>query len=198
MANVVIHFDSNEKQKVQPAKKQTEIYTDISLLSKFRNAYKSVIKRDLIQLNLNKTDNSQFLAIDDNDSPLLVSATSLTENTSTPIYKVSKSINVKAVQNAIQNIFSFFPGERVLYPEFGSRLKMHLYNGITLFNQERIVSEIYSNLELFDQRVIVKDIAIVTSDKDKDDNTVTLRIIYCIDGLPDEYYTYDYSYVSGD
>ncbi len=119
-------------------------------------------------------------------------------HTQTLGYKVARSVNVKAVFNAINNIFSFFPGERVLFPEFGSRLKIHLYNGITYFNQERIVAEIYSNLEQFDQRVIVDDIAIVTSDEDKDDNTVVLRIFYHIDGLPDTHYHYDYSYVTGD
>jgi len=45
-------------------------------------------------------------------------------------YRLGKLVNVKAVTNSIHNIFTWTPGERILNPEFGSRLKKYLYEGI--------------------------------------------------------------------
>ena len=56
--------------------------------------------------------------------------------------KVSKSVNVQAVRNSLRNIFTWIPGERILLPEFGSKLYTLLYEGITPLNEERIVAEI--------------------------------------------------------
>ena len=49
----------------------------------------------------------------------------------TASYKVEKSLNVKAIFNSLRNIFTWIPGERILLPEFGSRLRSLLYEGIT-------------------------------------------------------------------
>lgn len=45
--------------------------------------------------------------------------------------KVNKSVNVQAIKNSLKNIFTWIPGERILLPEFGSKLHMLLYEGIT-------------------------------------------------------------------
>ncbi len=167
MANTVISFYNGSNDDSKKETPSAEIYTDIS-----RQSVNSIKYRKLL-IDYNKK-------VDDNSLDL----------------KITKSVNIQAVANAIHNIFEFFPGERVLYPEFGSRLRMHLYNGITMYNQEQIVAEIYSNLESFDKRVVVDDIVIETNDEDKDDNTVVLRILYHIDGLPDSHYSYEYSYIT--
>ena len=46
-------------------------------------------------------------------------------------YKVQKNVNANAVKEAIKNIFTWMPGERILLPEFGSKLYSLLYEGIT-------------------------------------------------------------------
>lgn len=46
-------------------------------------------------------------------------------------YRVAKDVNVRAVFNSLHNIFTWTPGERVLDPEFGSRLRKMLYEQIT-------------------------------------------------------------------
>ena len=46
-------------------------------------------------------------------------------------WKIEKSVNVKAIYNSLRNIFTWIPGERILLPEFGSRLRSLLYEGIT-------------------------------------------------------------------
>lgn len=59
-------------------------------------------------------------------------------------YVVDKNVNAIAVKQAIHNIFTWMPGERILLPEFGSRLRTLLYEGITPETEERIVAEIRS------------------------------------------------------
>ena len=163
MANVLVQFDDYDlEQEIQKQPSTYEVYSDISLQSKY----------------------GMTTHFANNDA---ISST----------FRVSRSANVKAVQNAIENIFNFFPGERILYPEFGSRLKFHLYNGITTFNVEQVVAEVYSNAEQFDERIVIDDILVISTDEDTDDNTVTLQIVYHIAGLSKEHYTYEYSYVTG-
>ena len=200
MANVVIKFDSYNQPAPQKKQNSSEVYVDVSLQSKYgaemhHVGASSFVNKDKL---LDVGDNTS-LNVSPSSSGLvqLKLATDEKADAVKNSFKVARSVNVKAVQNAIENIFSFFPGERVLYPEFGSRLKMHLYNGITTFNVEQIIAEIYSNAEQFDKRVVIDDIQTVYDEKDVDDNTVALRIIYHIDGLNTEHYTYDYSYVTG-
>lgn len=66
--------------------------------------------------------------------------------------KIAKSVNVKAVRNSIHNIFTWIPGERILLPEFGSRLYLMLYEGITPLTEERIIAEIRSCMTEWEPR----------------------------------------------
>ena len=56
--------------------------------------------------------------------------------TDAPGYFVGKLVNAKAVKNSLKQIFSWVPGERVLNPEFGCRLREYLYEGILDHNVE--------------------------------------------------------------
>lgn len=91
-------------------------------------------------------------------------------------FTVSRSINVRAVQNSIDNIFQWIPGERILNPEFGTKLKYYLHEGITDFNREQIASEIKSSLAKYDSRVIVDSITNRSTLDDTEDNTIVLDI----------------------
>ena len=51
-------------------------------------------------------------------------------------FKISKDVNVKAVFNSLHNIFTWIPGENILIPDFGSRLRKMLYEQITEYNVE--------------------------------------------------------------
>lgn len=58
------------------------------------------------------------------------------------LHRVAKLVNVKAVQNSIRQIFTWIQGERVLNPEFGSRLRYLLYEQLTPQNQEAVAAEV--------------------------------------------------------
>lgn len=109
-------------------------------------------------------------------------------------YRVSKLVNVKAVQNSLHQIFTWIPGERIINPEFGSNLRRYLYEGITDQNIEAIVAEIRHCVSKWEPRVVVDKVVNVQSTDDTENNTVRLDVVYHIIGLDDEQFRYTYTY----
>lgn len=107
-------------------------------------------------------------------------------------YRIQRNVNVNAVKNSIRNIFTWIPGERILNPEFGNKLRLYLYEGITDFNVEKIVSEIRHCVLEWEPRAQIVEIANVSSIDETEDNTVHLQIRYTISGLTDEQFAYDF------
>lgn len=108
--------------------------------------------------------------------------------------KMSKDVNVRAVMNSLRNIFTWIPGERILNPEFGETISRHLYQGITQFNVEQIMSGIRSLCSRWEPRVRIVDVINKSTVEDTEDNTVHLEIVFTIPGLSDRQYTYSYIY----
>ena len=105
---------------------------------------------------------------------------------------IQKSVNVAAVFNSLRNIFTWIPGERILLPDFGSRLRELLYEQITEYNVEQIISEIKSVCLKYEPRVNIVKIVNVSSVDDTENNTVRLEIIFTIPSLGPEQYNYSY------
>lgn len=112
-------------------------------------------------------------------------------------WRVSKLVNVKAVQSSLHHIFTWTPGERIINPEFGNRLKVYLYEGITEFNVEQIKSEIRQCVSKWEPRANIIAIDDVSTIDDTEDNTVHLEITYTIPDLSDEQFVYSYYYKRG-
>lgn len=115
-------------------------------------------------------------------------------NTSMSKYKVDRSVNVRAVQNSLHNIFSWLPGERILNPEFGNTLYKYLYSGITDYNTEQIIAEIQHCISEYEPRVSINQIVNVSTVEDTENNTIHLEIIYSIPTLNEQQYSYMYTY----
>lgn len=109
-------------------------------------------------------------------------------------FKIAKLVNVKAVQQSLHNIFDWMPGERILNPEFGSKLKTLLYQGITPMTNEQIVAEIRGAIIQWEPRVELDTVIDATTLDDQENNTIHLEIIYRIPSLSDEQYNYSYYY----
>ncbi len=113
-------------------------------------------------------------------------------------WRVSKLVNVKAVQNSLKNIFTWIPGERILNPEFGSKLKQYLYQGIVPETSEQIVAEIKHCVSEWEPRVSITSVVDASTVDDHEDNTIHLEIKYTIPELSDEEYSYSFYYNRGE
>ena len=113
-------------------------------------------------------------------------------------YRLGKLINVKAIQNSIYNIFTWIPGERILNPEFGSRLKKYLYEGITPLTEEQVNAEIRKCMTQWEPRANILSIINVGDVNDTEDNTIHLDVIFNIPELSEQQYRYSYFYKRGD
>lgn len=109
-------------------------------------------------------------------------------------YKLAKLVNVKAVFNSLHNIFTWTPGERVLNPEFGTKLRKLLYEGITDFTSEAITAEICRCISEFEPRVSVTSIENVSTTSDTEQNTIQIDIHFTIPSLSREQFVYSYTY----
>ena len=109
-------------------------------------------------------------------------------------FKVSKLVNAIAVKNSLKNIFTWIPGERILNPEFGSRLYMLLYEGITPLTEERIVAEIRHCVSEWEPRASIVNIYNASTIEDTEDNTIHIEVTFTINGLDDQQYSYSFTY----
>lgn len=107
-------------------------------------------------------------------------------------FKLQKNINVTAVKQAVRNIFTWIPGERILNPEFGSKLRNYLYEGITPYNQEQIMAEIRHCFTEWEPRAHLDKVVNLTDVDDEENNTVRMDIVYSIPSLTDEQFLYRY------
>lgn len=98
-------------------------------------------------------------------------------------YQLQKNINLIAIKQSIKNIFTWMPGERIINPEFGSNLRKYLYEGITEYNQEAIMSEIRRCFFEWEPRAVLDDVINLTNVGDIEDNTVRIDIIYSVPSL---------------
>ena len=111
---------------------------------------------------------------------------------------IARDVNVLAVMNSVKNIFTWIPGERILNPEFGQRLQQYLYEGITDFNVEQIMSEIRSLALKWEPRINIVKVVNVSTVQQTEENTVELKIVFTIPSISDEQYQYSFVYSRAD
>lgn len=193
MSNKIVKIGSSSSTKNQ----NEIIYSDISMLSRRDIRSKVPIithtENELFVENNIKSDEDTGDALQNDDNQtFIVENVEYTDTSSRSNYRLRKSVNVRAVQNALDNIFSWIPGERILNPEFGTRLHEYLYEGITQYNEEMIVAEIKSCIGRWEPRVVVTQVVNVSNLSDTEDNTIVLDIKYYIKGLPDTIFDKQY------
>lgn len=197
MANKIISIGNNTQQPIS-----NEIFKDISMrgASQLRQVF---IHNYTKTLQYDGNNNAQ-IAIDDNivlDADIDIDRFSAefddSRSTSHVMvksnkYTIDKLINVHAVFNSLHNIFHWIPGERILNPEFGSKLYMLLYNGITEFTSEQIIAEIQHCVSKWEPRVQIINVIDVSTTDDTENNTIQLDIIFSIPSLDNTQYKYSY------
>ena len=110
-------------------------------------------------------------------------------NVSNMHFNIGKLVDVDAVKNAVHNIFTWIPGERILDPEFGNKVRTYLYEGITEFSSEQIIAEINHAVQKYEPRATIDSVQRIDNTDDNENNTVGLNIIWHATGLPERKYT---------
>lgn len=106
---------------------------------------------------------------------------------------IVKKKDVDAVKNAVKNIFTWVPGERILLPEFGNTLRKLLYEGITEINSEQIVAECQMLMTKWEPRAVIDRIFKKDSTEDQEHNQVSIIMIWHVVGLPETQYQQEIS-----
>ena len=203
MANKVIQFSqSSLAKKIEDNVK--EVFLDIDMKAKLATVYRHNTTKTMPELSdcwtMLGAENSDVsvvteqtlanIALFPDDS--YIKPNYYTTVSAEQTLQINKLVNVNAIRNSLDNIFSWTPGERILNPEFGTNLRKLLYEGITDFNVEQIVAEIKHAVAQWEPRVQVANIVDVSTTEDHENNTVHLKVIYTIPGLSDQQFAYDY------
>ena len=196
MANKVIQFSqSSLAKKIEDNVK--EVFLDIDMKAKLATVYRHNTTKTMPELSdcwtMLGAENSDVSVVTEQtlaNIALFTDDSYIKPNYYTTLsaeqtLQINKLVNVNAIRNSLDNIFSWTPGERILNPEFGTNLRKLLYEGITDFNVEQIVAEIKHAVAQWEPRVQVANIVDVSTTEDHENNTVHLKVIYTIPGLSD-------------
>ena len=203
MANKIITV--GEKTNTS-SKYNLEVYRDISMVGNYKRN-KALYKNTFECFIRIYDDNQHGLLQTENNNSLIKTNWKKIEYTdkenndnnqeiikNSQLFYIDKLVNIYAVFNSIHNIFHWIPGERILNPEFGSKLYTLLYNGITSFTIEQIIAEIRHCISRWEPRVNIINIVNVSNTNDTENNTIQLDIIFSIPSLDNNQYKYSYTY----
>ena len=123
--------------------------------------------------NVNRTINKNYTFKD----------VSLDMSPTTNNLDIATSLDYAAIQNGIENMFMFLPGERVLLPDFGNNLYRYVYEKDNNTTAGRLVDEIRTMFDKWEPRVKILDIQV---ELNPDDNSIQLYIFYNVPSLDKE------------
>lgn len=203
MANKILSFGSTSKKSNENGFDSNIVFKDVSMLSKYQSTElsKRVMPKEFCAIL--KAEGVDELLYDDiftlfmiqyADDPNLTNDRINKILKKISVYKIDKLINVQAIINSLRNIFTWRPGERILNPEFGSRLYTLLYEGITPETEERIMAEIRHCVSEWEPRIAITEVRDISTIEETEDNTIHLEVIFVIPSLSDEQYSYSFKY----
>lgn len=93
----------------------------------------------------------------------------------------AKDLNVirndNAVLESVYNVLLTEPGERIMDPQFGTRLKRYLFDPLDVITARSIMREIVSALQRYEDRIA--DLNVIVTPK-PDLNTFEIEVIFSI------------------
>jgi phage baseplate assembly protein W len=98
-----------------------------------------------------------------------------TVDSSTGKRDAKSDYDILAVRNSIINIFSTNKGENLLNPDFGSNMRVILFEPITASNARKVGDIMLGTIKKYEPRVIINDIKIYP-DIDNQQYDVTLNL----------------------
>lgn len=86
-------------------------------------------------------------------------------------------VGTKCLHDSIFTILSTFPGERVMRPDFGSYLRLVLFEPMTRATAYRARAEVFRAIQAWEPRVVVQDVLF-----ELEDTTITLHVTWRSNG----------------
>lgn len=88
--------------------------------------------------------------------------------------KNTSNIDMYAIKAALNNLFSFLPGQQILQPGFGNTIYQYIYQPMNQLTQTNIIKEIKHMVELYQPRINLTDIQIIP-DQDNMVYNITIK-----------------------
>lgn len=83
------------------------------------------------------------------------------EKDTTRLVDIKIAYDIDAVKNSLTSIFSTYPGQRLLVPEFGVNLKKFLFSPVSDTNARAIGELINESIEKWEPRVTIRSLSIM-------------------------------------
>ena len=107
----------------------------------------------------------------------------------TKTFKIEQLRDVTSIQNAMHNLFTWIPGQRILDPEFGNTVRKYIFEGNTNMTADNVRAEIQIMVDKYEPRVEIDEIGYDNGEENKDNNELDLKVIYHAKGFPDKKYS---------
>lgn len=90
---------------------------------------------------------------------------------------IKASFDLGAIRNSLQNLFNTIPGQRFLFPEYGTDLYQYIFLPITDSTGDAIRNKIIRSIQTFERRVTILEVNVTPdTDNNKYDITIVLQI----------------------
>jgi phage baseplate assembly protein W len=96
---------------------------------------------------------------------------------SIPTTEINTSINLEAIRNSLQNLFSTRPGQRFLFPEYGLDLNKFLFDIVNENNGQILGNLIFNTVNENEPRVTVTNVTVLL---DPDNNQYVIDIFLIV------------------
>lgn len=93
------------------------------------------------------------------------------------------SLDYMAVDNAMTNLFMFYPGQNILFPEFGNKLYKYVDEPVIDITAGRIRDEILGMFKMWEPRIRITSVAVVPN---ADQNEYWITVEYSVPSLDSE------------
>jgi phage baseplate assembly protein W len=97
---------------------------------------------------------------------------------------LAKVVNVASVMTSIDNILRTYQGERVMLPQFASKLRGLMFEGMNETMMKFLSNEVKNSIEIWDARVSVTEVSVLT---DPDSSTIDITVDFIIKGQENIY-----------
>jgi phage baseplate assembly protein W len=77
------------------------------------------------------------------------------------IKDINISLDIDAIKNSLFNLFTTFPGQKILNPIYGLNLMQFVFDGITESNARTIGQLILNGVKRFEPRIDIKKILVI-------------------------------------